>query len=145
MFLLFTFVPNFCTNVFFVPDLTNPTFLCWSLFHVLRNICSLFFNFCSYFLVPSVLFLPSNFSYAQSFIFVSCVKNYVPSSLIFVPNSCFLNFFLIYYMLTVPIFVPFPNTVSFDSKSMSQVLNFVPNSLTIFLLFLVLASSLFLL
>ena len=99
MFLLFTFVSNFCTNVFFVPDLTNPTFLCWSLFHVLRNICSLFLNFCSYLLVPSVLFLPSNFSYAQSFIFVSCVKNYVP-------NSCFLNFFLIYYMLTIPIFVP---------------------------------------
>ena len=94
-----TFFMCVFTNMFmdecflFVPDLTNPTFLCWSLFHVLRNICSLFFNFCSYFLVPSVFFLPFNFSYAQSFIFVSCVNNYVPSSLIFVPNSCFVNFF----------------------------------------------------
>ena len=49
----------------------------------------------------------------------SCVKNYVPSSLIFVPNSYLFIFSLKYYMLNVPIFVPFPNVQSFDPKSIS--------------------------
>ena len=97
MFLLFNIVPNFCTNVFYcswlnkadlpmliiISCLTKYMFLVlWCLF--------LFPN--SFIFVPTLqLFLCPVLYFC--FFLNSCVKNYVPSSLIFVPNSCLLILF----------------------------------------------------
>ena len=67
----------------------------------------MFFDFCSWFLVPSFVFLPCNFSYAQSFNFVSNFLINVLRIMFLVLLFLFLIsvsfFFLIYYMLNVPI------------------------------------------